>query len=140
MSDFTFKQRISPLDSMDANRFTKAQLAELKKNPEWIRNSIKFSNYYLKFGTLGKSIPKFSALIEVLVVNLEDLSEPFLNYDTRYPGGTFKLMKKGKYLLLFFQDHYNFTIFTTLRKYSKRKEDYYRKRIGKLFRIEIGYE
>lgn len=140
MSEFNFKKPAKALDSMDAHKFTKAQLAELKKNPEWIRNQIKFSNYYLKFGTLGKSVPKFSSLIEVLVVNLEDLSESFLDYDTRFTGGTFKLPKKGKYLLLIFQNSPIHALFTTLRKWTKRKEDFYKKKRGRVFRLEIGHE
>ncbi|MDZ4726541.1 MAG: hypothetical protein SH817_10305 [Leptospira sp.] len=140
MSDFNFIKPRRVLDSFDANKYTKYQLAQLKKNPEWIRNQIKFSNYYLKFGTLGKSIPKFSALIEVLVVNLEDLSESFIDYDTRFIGGTFKLPKKGKYLLLIFQNSPFHALFTTLRKWTKRKEDFYKKRRGRLFRLEVGHE
>ncbi|TGN09778.1 hypothetical protein [Leptospira ilyithenensis] len=100
--------------------------------------TITFFNYYDKFNTFGKQIPLHAVLLEVLVTDLQDLSDTFKNYDTSFPGGNFRLPKKGKYLLLIF--NYERGAFTTLRKWNKRKESTYRKLIGKTFGIRVGEE
>lgn len=94
--------------------------------------TIKFSHKYNK---LRKKylFATTAILLDVISVELSQLSQEFLAYDTDY--GTFKLPESGKYMMLIFlKDREN--IFTTLRKYSDEKEKHYRENIGKEFDIE----
>lgn len=97
--------------------------------------SIKFSHRYGKLGIVedGKAV-----LIEVLKIDLKDLHQQFLNYDTDY--GKYKLPKRGKYLMLMFMPHDGRRgIFTTLRAaYPAYKELYYRQNIGNCFDIVVA--
>ncbi len=104
---------------------------------------IKFSNYYYKLGTHGKKLPDRQALLlQVLTVNLEDLSKNFIEYDTSFPGGNYKLPKKGKYLLLIFVKFPSYLgeSFMTLRRYTTKKDAFYRKYTGEWFDIIMGKE
>ncbi len=106
--------------------------------------TIKFSNRYSKFpriliGKNGK-LSYFSKtfLIEVLNVNLEDLSVPFIAYDTSYWNpieGRYKLPKKGKYMVLMLRT--NGELWTTIRRWTPQKEKYYKSLIGQEVKIEI---
>ncbi len=104
---------------------------------------IKFSHYYKKLINLGMhneiSYPCKVTLLDVIPVNLEDLSKEFKDYDTDY--GAYKLPAKGKYLMLIFRKSDN-DIFTTLRAvYSSKgldKVKYYRDAIGKEFDVEYA--
>lgn len=96
--------------------------------------SIKFSHEYIKMPDEVKE----SMLIEVLNVELSELSKEFLNYDTEATdGSTYKLPESGAYLLLLLYDQTNCELWTTLRRYTPEKEKYYRGEIGNLFKIEI---
>lgn len=98
--------------------------------------TIKFSNDYHKLA--GVANGSLCYLIEALEVNLEDLSPEFLSYDTGYWGGHYKLPKKGKYLLLFFLNIKGVDIlYTTLRRWTPKKAEYYKKNIGEVFVTEI---
>lgn len=102
---------------------------------------IQFSFRYLKFRHLDNKSEV--TLVGVFPVNLEDLPEDFLHYDTTYTArnGRFKeyaLPKQGKYLLLLFLSGqvYDFPfVFTTLRKWTPEKEGYYKSKIGEKFEI-----
>lgn len=76
---------------------------------------------------------RVSVLLEVINVNLEDLSKYFLDYDT--DGGAYSLPKNGEYLLLIFQGKSG--IFTTIRRRTPQKEQYYRSLIGAIFDVEV---
>lgn len=91
--------------------------------------SIKFSHRYGKLDSLG-TIP-CARLLEVLNVRLENLSQPFLAYDT--DNGTYALPKKGDFLLLICDGDNG--IFTTLRRRTPEKERYYRSFIGQMFDV-----
>ena len=71
--------------------------------------TIKFSHHYAK---LRAAEPEMKAtLIQVLPIDLGDLSAEFLAYDT--DNGLFKLPKRGKYLMLISEGSHG--LFTTLR-------------------------
>jgi hypothetical protein len=98
-------------------------------------NRIKFSYEYRKL--LGANYSSV-ILLEVIVVNLDGLSKHFIGYDT---DSVYKLPAKGEYLLLIFDKNFNPSpaknIFTTLRRWTGHKEEYYRSKIGQQFQIEI---
>lgn len=72
-------------------------------------------------------------LLEVVNIKLEDLSESFLDYDT--DEGTYKLPKKGEYMMLIFKKDTTTHLMTTLRRRTADKEKYYRSAIGKWFDV-----
>lgn len=96
---------------------------------------IKFSHKYKKLSLYaGKGwICSKAKLLEVLNVELAELSPEFFAYDT---DGIFPLPKKGHYMMLFFQKE-DGNIFTTLRRFTPEKYSYYNGAIGQEFDIEI---
>jgi len=98
------------------------------------RKTIRFSHNYTKFR--GRRVTEAN-LLEVLTVELKDLSAPFLEYDTAHKTGNYPL-KNGRYLLLILEARG--LIFTTLRPWNAKKEEYYRSGIGERFTIEISEE
>lgn len=94
------------------------------------RSTIKFSHCYRKLQDQGDE----AQLLQVLEVNLKNLSRPFLNYDT--DEGLFKLPKSGAYMMLIFLGKRG--LFTTLRPcFPTAKLEWYKSKIGKLFDIKI---
>ena len=96
--------------------------------------TIKFSHKYDKLRAMDEhEQPK---LLQVLDVELSDLSPDFLDYDTAIVGGGYyKLPKKGKYLLLMFEGNHG--LFTTLRAaWPPQKAAFYRNNIGNRFTVE----
>lgn len=93
---------------------------------------ISFSHRYRKLCVLDVS--QEARLLLVIDVNLKDLPEHFLQYDT--DDGLFELPKSGKYLLLVFSGAKG--AFTTLRAaWPPRKEKYYRENIGQIFDVRL---
>lgn len=94
---------------------------------------IKFSHNYKKIAGVTKA-----KLIEVINVNLQNLSQEFLAYDTE---GIYKLPETGNYMILIFHKesdtNIDSNIFTTIRRRTDEKEKYYRENIGKIFTLEI---
>jgi len=102
--------------------------------------SIKFSHLYRKLLDESNDMVEGAYLLEVLVVELAELSAAFLDYDT--DGGRFALPKRGKYMMLIFkkphEDHVcAYHLFTTLRRWTAEKERYYRGLIGKPIDVEF---
>jgi len=99
---------------------------------------ITFQKKYWKLNVLGSMEAK---LLDVLDVNLEDLSKHFIFHDTLYDngsagGGNYKLPDKGEYLLLIFAGANG--LFTTLRSgRCKTDVEYYRSGIGQTFKINF---
>lgn len=96
--------------------------------------SIKFSHTYQKLNALSNTgrVDENIVLLEVLRINLEDLHEPFLSYDTE---GKFVLPRKGKYLLLIFEKEGG--IFTTIRRETPSKLEWYTSQIGHEFQLRL---
>ena len=95
--------------------------------------TIKFSHNYKKLNVLGNG--STAKLLTVLDVNLRDLAQPFLDYDT--DNGVFKLPKSGNYLLLIFKAEKG--IFTTLRSaWPLTKYAYYHNSVGKEFEVLVN--
>ena len=97
---------------------------------------IKFSHHYQK-------MPAFlfgTTLIQIWVTDLSELTNRFIEYDTMILGGQdfYKLPAKGKFMVLFLCT--GTTLWTTIRRWTPRKETYYRSLIGQEVEIEIDPE
>ena len=95
---------------------------------------IKFSHNYKKIANITEA-----RLLEVINVNLQNLSQEFIAYDTE---NIYKLPKTGNYMILIFHKenenaNISSNIFTTIRRRTNEKEKYYRENIGKIFTLEI---
>jgi len=102
---------------------------------------IRFSHRYKKLNE-GKIITE-AKLLQVLDVKLEELCPEFLQYDTGYwtregECAYYPLPKKGNYLLLFFESLYG--VFTTIRRSTPQKREYYKAQEGKAFEVVIKDE
>lgn len=112
-------------------------------------NKIKFSHDYKKLyirdfveiDEIGDEEFAFAAiqvreakLLEVLDVNLENLHPSFITYDT--DNGKYELPKKGRYLLLIFSKGEG-DIFTTIRRFTMQKAEYYVEKRGEIFEVVI---
>jgi hypothetical protein len=111
--------------------------------------TIKFSHFYLKFGEKisdGSEV----ALVGVQRVFLQNLTKQFLDTDTAYinKDGTishYELPKSGEYLHLTFrmEGSGKYAIsweFSTLRRLTPQKAEYYSKALGETFKVEITEE
>jgi hypothetical protein len=98
---------------------------------------IKFSHKYHKLLVPGATAEyiETAILLDVVPINLEDVSKAFLDYDT--DAGLFELPKSGIYMMLIFCKERSWDLFTTLRRWTPDKQTYYRSGIGKIFDIEI---
>ena len=97
--------------------------------------TIKFSYHFPKLiGEDGHPI-KRARLIEVLDVEISDLSAEFIEYDTAH--GTYPLPPTGAFLMLLFQKPGSVHLFTTLRRSTPTKRDYYHSQIGERFEVQI---
>lgn len=97
---------------------------------------IKFSHYYYKLLSVAKEqiYTRKAKLLETIPVNLEDLYESFIAYDTDL--GKYALPKKGKYILLILEKD-NQEIFTTIRRFTPQKFEYYKGKRGETFEVVI---
>ncbi len=94
---------------------------------------IKFSHNYPKLPANPTA-----ELIQVFVVDFEDLSKEFIEYDTQFVDkdsfGNYPL-PRGKLLVLLFRDFWN--LFTTVRRWTPEKQKYYQSNTGNLFNVVI---
>jgi hypothetical protein len=107
---------------------------------------IKFSHKYVKNSDVGNR-PTY--LIGVSKCDISKLPKEFLYWDTLYVDDKlgichYKLPTKGNFLLLtlctpdsYDDEAHPFCIWTTLRRWLKSKEDFYRKYIGEQVEIVI---
>ncbi len=106
-------------------------------------NKLKFSHKYQKmFYSVIESefIPKIATLIEVFVVDSKDLHPRFVEYDTIYwdeekNNWAYYKLPKGKVLVLLLKT--NNMIWTTIRRFTPKKYEYYKKKRWEDFVIVI---
>ena len=103
--------------------------------------SIKFSHWYNKHdGVLIEGVENRAKLLQVLPVHKKNLSEEFIDFDTKYRGGKYKLQNRD-YVLLIFQSLQTRHLFPTIRSkigmYGRDKEEYYKKLVGQVFKVEV---
>lgn len=94
--------------------------------------TIKFSHIYTKIPPR----PDPSRLLEVFTVDRSDLHRCFVDYDTLIRDGGNYPLPKGKLLVLLLLAESG-ELWTTLRKCSPEKRDYYRSMRCKTFKIDI---
>ena len=114
-------------------------------------NKIKFSNKYTKMlNNPNIKIPKDTELLEVFKGKSEELHKSFLFYDTQIEEleagkETHYNLPKGEViiLILFTKNKKEYIVdkrgmlWTTIRRYTPEKHDYYMKSRGKTFNIEM---
>jgi len=103
---------------------------------------IKFSHRYTKFGA---NAPTHATLLQVFREHEQDLSKPFIEYDTEFDAGGkygYYPLPKGEVLILLFEFHEDSRahLFTTVRRCFPEKELYYRKAIGETFEVIVNEE
>ena len=97
--------------------------------------TIKFSHPYRKLFVSGQLITRAKLLL-VEPVKLQDLTAESLEYDT--DNGKYELPKKGDYLrLTFLKPGQDAHLFTTLRRNTPGKKEYYSTKIGELFEVVL---
>jgi hypothetical protein len=79
-------------------------------------------------------------LIGLECVELDKLPTDFLGYDTTYPidgrEEQYPLPKRGSYMILFLYTESN-QVWTTIRRFTQSKHDYYRSIVGQEVKIVI---
>src|SRR3990167_690539 len=107
-------------------------------------NTIKFSHKYLKMPINIKT--RKTILIGVSLIHFKQLSEKFIMYDTSYESyntlfesSTMYVLPKTQLLLLtlFTENEQIPKVWTTLRRFTPQKHDYYNKLIGQDIKILI---
>jgi hypothetical protein len=94
---------------------------------------MRFSNYYAKMPTGWQT----SLLLDVIPIELSDLSQAFVEYDTTtLNGGTYLLPKSGSYLLLLLRST-DGHLWTTIRRSTPKKKEYYLGKRGQAFRCVV---
>ena len=105
---------------------------------------IKFSHKYGKMQLFFENYRTY--LIAVSVIDLTKLPEEFLKYDTRYFESKkekfFKLNFKKAIILTLYSIREDVglrfeTVWTTIRRWTKKKEEYYKKHIGEEVKIIV---
>ena len=94
--------------------------------------TIKFKHRYTKAPYLYKAI-----LLQIFKIHYKDLSKVFISYDTEIFGTLeFYKLPKTDLLVLFFISKGE-DAFTTIRRWTPEKFDYYSKLVGQEVKIEI---
>ena len=96
-------------------------------------NQIKFSHCdYNKFAKVNTHRPVI--LMEVFSKERTEMHKTFIEYDTTRANGEAYTLSKGKHLVLLFRDKTG-NIFTTVRPWKPEKEQFYKNKRGKEFRV-----
>ncbi len=99
-------------------------------------NTLIFDQVYLKFPA-GLFSGDEVRLLEVLKTKFEDLHDDFIMYDTvTYKSKGYQMPKTGDALVLLLI--YGTELFTTVRKHTNEKEEYFRSLRGTNLIVEIG--
>lgn len=101
---------------------------------------IKFSHIYQKLLDSHNDVVDHATLHAVIPVQLEELHASFIDYDT--DSGKYALPAKGKYLMLVFEKPTEVyvsdrNLFTTIRRFTPTKYDYYKNAVGEIFEVII---
>lgn len=114
---------------------------------------IKFSHDYIKFPEKIRQRPTY--LISICKTSLEELPKIFLTWDTTYirrKGEVgverYPLPEKGECMVLLFMSPdfvykgkaYPFKLWTTIRRWTPSKEEYYLRAVGEVFEVVVKKE
>ena len=100
-------------------------------------NKIKFSHEYEKFN--GVEIKHDVLFLQIFKIHKKQLGNDFILYDTTYHENGLKKhypLPNNDLLVLLFKD-INDNLFTTIRRWTPSKEEYYTSLIGDTFKIEL---
>lgn len=97
--------------------------------------TIKFSSNYHKLH--GQTTAELLAVKDIKIDR--NTSPELLEYDTKKPDGTYYELKKGEYIQLLFIGNLGIPFCTIRSKWSKfgDKKDFYLRKIGETFKIEV---
>lgn len=104
---------------------------------------IKFSHWYEKLNHIYNTNCKHKecVLLAIFKTHRKDLHEQFVRYDTEFWDELsmkhYELPKTDLLVLLFVSNVNGYSLFTTTRKWTPQKEQYYKSKVGKLFEVEI---
>jgi len=107
--------------------------------------TIKFlEEYYKMLNNEDGAIPKNAVLMEVFKVNKKDLHSRFIEYDTFYfdkgeKNNAYYKLPKGEVLVLLLKTEFwnHDMVWTTIRRFTPKKYEYYNKNRWQTFKIEI---
>jgi hypothetical protein len=91
-------------------------------------------------------LDKKTFIVGLSVIDLEKMPVEFIKYDTEYikrDGKSieyYDLPKKGKFMILVLFTKKADCVWTTIRRWTPRKEEYYQSLIGKEVEIVTPYE
>jgi hypothetical protein len=91
---------------------------------------------------MPKDVEKYQSILAAISTCWkEQLSPEFIEYDTKYDGGNYPL-PEGKLILLFLITRTEKLVYcwTTVRRWTPDKEEYYRKHLGEDAKIKIEEE
>ena len=101
--------------------------------------TIKFSHYYLKMQ--GFDLDRSFTLVDMVTVNLSNLTPSFIQYDTTYTeqgiDNIFQKypLPKGDLITLYLVQ--DFHLITTIRRYTPEKFSFYTSWVGKEVMLKI---
>lgn len=106
-------------------------------------NKIKFSHRYYKL-SYGEDQIKFAELLQVFKCHYKDLGKRFIELDTLYwekgadySNPSYYKLPENELIILLFRNVLRETMFTTIRRYTPRKYEYYKSKMGEIFEVEI---
>jgi outer membrane lipoprotein-sorting protein len=98
-------------------------------------NTIKFSHYYAKMPNNYSP----SRLLQIFEGDSANVSDDLREYDTKYlakEGTAYYKLPTGKILILLLLTERG-DLWTTIRRYTPRKYEYYLSKVGEMFSIEV---
>ena len=103
-------------------------------------NKIRFSHVYDKLRGIDLSKPAVLIRIE-MIDDVREVGKEFIEYDSKFHNSHgdlefYPLKKNLKYMILYFMDDKGL-LFTTIRRYTPAKLDYYQRNYNCGFEIDI---
>jgi len=101
-------------------------------------SKIKFSHKYYKFPAGYDK----SKIAQIIVLDEGEISQPFREYDTVFtsnnePDGFYPLPKGKLLLILLIANSGRGWIWTTIRRWTPEKEQYYKRLVGQVVECEV---
>lgn len=107
--------------------------------------TIKFSEIYEKMPCYSGSPPKYAILLEVFKVKTKELHPRFIEYDTIYfdkekNNFSYYQLAEGEVLILLLKSEFSLhqELWTTIRRFTPQKYEYYKNSKGEQFKIDIA--
>jgi len=104
-------------------------------------NKIKFSHTYNKFNRIDFNKEDIAILMQCFKIHHDELNSVFKNYDTAWSHGAvteWYELPKSDLIVLLFRHTATDTVFTTIRRYTPDKFEYYKFKQGDYFQIHFN--